>query len=312
MTKKEKIIFIIGLTLISLSLFFPLWRIELYAPQYPEGLFMDIHSSKITGDVDQINILNHYVGMQYIVPDEVPELKVMPYALSLVVILGIVVLFFKTKFIPRIWFFLSTLLCTYGLYDFYMWGYRYGHELSPDAPIKVPGLSYQPPFIGYQKILNIEAYSIPITGAIGIGLGLLLAFIVLFRKKKWLTFLSMFLFVACTNTVDPIAENVDSCDHCHMKIMDNRFSSALLTKKGRTYKFDAITCLKKYMNKSEDGFEEIYVSDFFNKNKLLKSSEAKFVTDSTIMGPMGKTPIASQDEMKLKEIGSQIVKWQDL
>ena len=46
------------------SLFFPMWRIELEAPQYPEGLVLQLHADKIGGDVDVINGLNHYIGMK--------------------------------------------------------------------------------------------------------------------------------------------------------------------------------------------------------------------------------------------------------
>ena len=40
-----------------------MWRIELEAPQYPEGLVLQLHANKIGGDVDIINGLNHYIGM---------------------------------------------------------------------------------------------------------------------------------------------------------------------------------------------------------------------------------------------------------
>ena len=42
--------------------------------------------------------------------------------------------------------------------DFYLWEYEYGHNLDPTAPIQVPGMSYQPPLIGYKMLLNFGAY----------------------------------------------------------------------------------------------------------------------------------------------------------
>ena len=51
-----------------------------------------------------------------------------------------------------------------GLYDFYQWGSDYGHNLDPTAPIKVPGMSYQPPLLGTKELLNFVAYSGPDTG----------------------------------------------------------------------------------------------------------------------------------------------------
>ena len=44
-----------------------------------------------------------------------------------------------------------------ALYDFYAWGYDYGHNLNPEAPIKVPGMAYQPPVIGTKQLLNFLA-----------------------------------------------------------------------------------------------------------------------------------------------------------
>ena len=74
--------------------------------------------------------------------------------------------------------------------DFYKWGYNYGHDLDPTAPVQVPGLSYQPPLFGHKRLLNFDAYSFPdVGGWIVIGAGAL-AFTVWFvewyhqRKTK--------------------------------------------------------------------------------------------------------------------------------
>jgi copper chaperone NosL len=71
--------------------------------------------------------------------------------------------------------------------DFYRWNYNYGHDLDPNAPIQVPGMSYQPPIIGYKQLLNFGAYSIPDTGGwifMGVGLLLLTAVTIQFLKNK--------------------------------------------------------------------------------------------------------------------------------
>jgi copper chaperone NosL len=51
-----------------------------------------------------------------------------------------------------------------AMYDFWSWGYEYGHNLDDSAAIKVPGMAYQPPLIGYKELLNFGAYSIPDVG----------------------------------------------------------------------------------------------------------------------------------------------------
>ncbi|MDF2776449.1 MAG: Nitrous-oxide reductase accessory protein NosL, partial [Geminicoccaceae bacterium] len=71
-------------SLLLVGMFFlPIWRIDLTAPQYPEGLGMVIRINTIQGlteyDLDRINNLNHYIGMKAIDPEAIPELAVMPW-----------------------------------------------------------------------------------------------------------------------------------------------------------------------------------------------------------------------------------------
>jgi copper chaperone NosL len=72
------------------------------------------------------------------------------------------------------------------LADMYKWGYEYGHTLDPKAAIKVEGMSYQPPLIGYKELLNFIAYSGPDTGSwilMG-GMGFLIIAIIRDRFQK--------------------------------------------------------------------------------------------------------------------------------
>ncbi len=52
-----------GLLLVA-ALFLPAWKMELSAPQYPEGLTLYMYPDKLAGDVHSINDLNHYIGMK--------------------------------------------------------------------------------------------------------------------------------------------------------------------------------------------------------------------------------------------------------
>jgi copper chaperone NosL len=72
-----------------------------------------------------------------------------------------------------------------ALIDFYLWGYDYGHNLNPEAPIKIEGMSYQPPLIGTKVLLNFTAFSGPdIGGWIFIGVGVLLGGLVFYEWRK--------------------------------------------------------------------------------------------------------------------------------
>src|SRR5215208_5536733 len=73
----------------------PLWRIQLQAPQYPEGLGLRIWVDQITGakpnDLNSINGLNHYIGMHSIEPGDFPELRFMPWLLAGLIGVGLLV-----------------------------------------------------------------------------------------------------------------------------------------------------------------------------------------------------------------------------
>jgi copper chaperone NosL len=92
------------------------------------------------------------------------EFQILPIIIITFSLLGIVTLILNKKKYFNAWFYLFLLICIVSMIDFYRWEYDYGHELNPDAPIKVPGMAYQPPLIGYKKLLNFGAYSIPDIG----------------------------------------------------------------------------------------------------------------------------------------------------
>jgi len=189
LTKVNRLLILgVGLFLI-LVYFVPIWSIYLTAPQYPEGLGMKIWINKVLGDthydLQNINLLNHYIGMKEIVSDSIPELLFMPFVLGYL-ILGALV----TELFPRVGMaFLGIinlgLVGLVGFYDFWRWEYNYGHNLNPDAPIIVEGMAYQPPLLGCKEMLNITACSYPSYGGyILFGSLLVLIFVIWSEKKK--------------------------------------------------------------------------------------------------------------------------------
>lgn len=166
----------------------PMWRITLIAPQYPDGVTMYIWINQITGSepgtLQNINILNHYVGMQYIEPDAIPELKYFPYVIIVMTVLGLIAAAIGNYRIFLIWTIVLVILGVLGMYDFYLWEYDYGHNLSDTAPIKIEGQAYQPPLIGSKYLLNFLAESYPHTAGYFVGLALVLGFGSWFVGKK--------------------------------------------------------------------------------------------------------------------------------
>jgi len=164
-------------------LFVPIWRIDLDAPQYPEGLRLLIYANKLGGDFDIINGLNHYIGMKTLHANDFIEFSVLSYIIGFFALLFILVAAIGNK---KFMYVLLGLFAAFGILamvDFWRWEYNYGHNLDPKAAIIVPGMAYQPPLIGYKQLLNFGAYSIPdIGGWIFIAVGILLL-----------------IFVACQN-----------------------------------------------------------------------------------------------------------------
>jgi copper chaperone NosL len=169
MKKFSRVIIIIAAIALSSSYYLPLWTIDLDAPQYPEGLGIEIWINKIQGqnpnDLNKINNLNHYIGMKKIKPESIKELKIMPWIMRTILLFGIIVGITGRRRLLMVWLILFVIVAAAGLVDFYLWGYDYGHNLDMEhAIIKVPGMSYQPPLIGSKNLLNFKATSLPGAG----------------------------------------------------------------------------------------------------------------------------------------------------
>jgi copper chaperone NosL len=175
---------VIGISaLLMISAYYvPLWQILMWAPQYPEGLEMKIWINTISGDVKIISALNHYIGMKHIEVAMFPEFQYMIYIVGFVIGLGLLTALLNKRFM--LWVYLGVIVSIgiAALVDFYLWGYDYGHNLDPKAPIVVPGMAYQPPLIGTKLLLNFTAFSGPdIGGWIFLISGLLVAGILAFE-----------------------------------------------------------------------------------------------------------------------------------
>ncbi|MGZ5304178.1 MAG: hypothetical protein ACXWDO_08720, partial [Bacteroidia bacterium] len=121
--------------------------------------------------------LNHYIGMKYIKEEMFPELKYMPYIVGAIIALGLLAATVGRKYMLVIFALIIVAAGIAGAVDFYLWSYDYGHNLDPRAPIKVPGMSYQPPMFGSKDLLNFTATSWPAIGGISIMVAALVSVI---------------------------------------------------------------------------------------------------------------------------------------
>ena len=170
MSKLSRLLFAIAGVLLGGMFVFPLWRIGLIAPQYPEGLGMVIRVDGVGGlaptDLDNINELNHYIGMKVIDPAAIPELKFLPWIVGVLVVLALVAAAWGNRRAAWAWVAGLVAFGVAGVGDFWRWMYDYGHNLDFEhAIIKVPGMTYSPPIIGSKQLLNFTATSWPWIGA---------------------------------------------------------------------------------------------------------------------------------------------------
>jgi copper chaperone NosL len=291
---------ICGIILVAVLLT-PMWRIELNAPQYPEGLTLNIHANGIRGNVDIINGLNHYIGMKTLHNEDFPEFRILPFCIGFFIVLFLLVALLN----KRKWFYTSFFLfVAFGviaMVDFWRWEYNYGHNLDPHAAIVVPGMAYQPPLIGFKQLLNFGAYSIPDTGGwifVGCGVILLLCIFLEWRnaaKLKKLTPAALILMPlvlllsSCSSGPEAIKTGVDNCVYCKMTISDTRFGAEIVSGTGKTYKFDDILCMQKYYETMDANFKQkaiIYLTDFCGNHQLIEAKKSLLLQSNTLKCPM--------------------------
>lgn len=327
----SKVLLIISAALLVISIFYPIWRIELDAPQYPEGLALLIYSNKLGGDVEIINGLNHYIGMKTLHAEEFIEFTVLPYIIGFYALFSFLVVFINKKKA------LYTLLAAFILFgiiamiDFWRWEYNYGHNLDPNAAIIVPGMAYQPPLIGFKQLLNFGAYSIPAIGGwlfIISGLLMALAFTIeskilnRFRKTKGAVPVLIIFFLTLSSCISPKSEpiklNKDKCDNCGMTITDPKFAAELVTKKGRVYKYDDLKCMLNYRKDNLAKLEnaQYYVSNFLADNGLLSLETVFLIKGEELNSPMGGNIAAFNNKTTANEYAikykATLVNWTTL
>jgi hypothetical protein len=122
--------------------------------------------------------------MQYIEPDSIPELKYFPIVVWAMAGLGVLALLLNRFWGYVAWGCIMGILCLLGVYDFYLWLYDYGHNLDPQAPIKIEDMVYMPPLFGEKDLLNFYVKSYPRLGTIAVALSLAFSFLAAWFTKR--------------------------------------------------------------------------------------------------------------------------------
>jgi len=142
----------------------PLWNITMVAPQYPNGLSLDIYTHKVEGgrngaDIQEINTLNHYIGMAHIDRVALSDLDWLPFAFG-----GLTILALRVAAIGTISSLIDLTVVSlyFSLFAMARFVYRLwllGHNLDPMAPVKMT--PFTPPVFGTEHIANFTVTSLP-------------------------------------------------------------------------------------------------------------------------------------------------------
>lgn len=158
----------IARVLLLVSIFFPYWHMELVAPQYPNGLYLTAYVNHLSGDVKEIDGLNHYIGMR-------PLDQAAPFEkeMSIWAVVAMFLLVEGAMFIHSRWAVLLALpavLFPAGfLVDLQYWMHTFGQNLDPEAPLSSSVKPFTPTVLGEGGIGQFKTIA-------DMGVGLYLAF----------------------------------------------------------------------------------------------------------------------------------------
>jgi len=322
MAKRSRILILAASIALGLLYVLPVWTIDLEAPQYPEGLGMVIRLNTIEGqkphDLANINNLNHYIGMQRIVPESIPELRIMPMIVAVLMVTGIGVAFLGRRTLLYAWTVGFLAISAIGLADFWKWEYDYGHNLDEEnAIIKIPGMSYQPPLIGSRQILNFTAHSWPGSGGWIAILAASTAVVVSLSELRGrrvsadpkatsdpsetsgprdharataLTTVLLLAHAGCTEPAPrPLLAGVDGCADCLMILDADGHGAEIVMRTGKIHTFDSAECMVNHLltSAAPDAVHSTWVTDFSNPTELVPAESAYYLVSSTLGSPMG-------------------------
>jgi len=137
--------------------------------------------------------------------------------------------------------------------------------------------------------------------------------------KKLTPFLVFLLLMSlgCNNTPKPITYGSDGCHFCSMTIVDKQHAAQFMTKKGRSYTFDASECMLNHMQEIDVTTIEVFlVSDYNAPGEMIDATKATYLISENIPSPMGEflTAFSTKDdaESAQKGNGGELFTWEEL
>ncbi len=169
--------------LLLISIFLPYWKMTLHAPQYPKGLTVHAYLNRLAGDVQEIDGLNHYIGMR-----PLGQAAALERSLSILMVATLSLLVVGAIFIHGRWaalLALPTLLFPAGfLVDLYLWMRHFGQNLDPRAPLSKTIKPFTPPVLGVGRVGQFETVAMPEAGLILATVAALIVLVGLWYHRK--------------------------------------------------------------------------------------------------------------------------------
>ena len=156
-TRVRMVLLLVAAALTAAAIRLPLWGMTLVSTQYPEGLRMVVYPSRITGDIHELNALNHYVGMMPISDDFFTELRLLPLAFGAIAVVLAITALVRRRWAVAVPLAMMAGLAAYGFASMRHRLWQFGHELDPAAAIDIP--PFTPAMVGMHEIAQFAGYS---------------------------------------------------------------------------------------------------------------------------------------------------------
>ena len=164
----------------------PIWAVSLEAPNYPkeafpEGIPVFFHFDGYSGEVHEMNTINHYVGMDPMWVGGHFERNIGIYALLLLSLLMILFIAYDVKILSYAMLIPASLPILF-IADYSYWLYWFGHNLHNWGAFKIK--PFMPTVFGDGKIAQFTTHSYPTIGFYLIVAIALLSLLAFFAKQK--------------------------------------------------------------------------------------------------------------------------------
>ncbi len=140
------------------------------------------------------------------------------------------------------------------------------------------------------------------------------------KKRFILLYLTgLFWLSSCSTGPEPFAFGKDLCHTCKMGIIDPKFGAELITKKGKVYKFDDVSCLNLYLRSNATvtaDIRQLLVINFEKENDFLPIDQAVFILGPAVKSPMGSHAAAFVNREKAEKVNNtlqgELLSWKEV